>query len=441
MNANSRCLIGLIVVALAGCQSATVKQPAASNDLVPLSEQSLGDTAMIQGKVVAPAPVALESVSPNARLKQSRQSDIRLRTIDRFSAIEGAAEQFAPRKLAAKEMAVHAIDVGQGDAFLLEFACGAAMIDTGLQPTNARRDRLVNYVEWFFNERRPDLNKKLDLLVISHSHADHADGVPYLFGNGSSLQLTVENTLDNGYDVMAGTDDQEFMRTHAQHYQPILVEQIPWLDGATSPIIDPIGDCGDGIDPILRVLWGGWSDVPEAFENPNHHSVVMRVDYGEASFLFTGDLQTNQDSIEGGGLNLMLDDYEEDMSVFDVDALKVSHHGAENGTVPRLLEATKPCLAFMGVGPHDEGGRGSAKGHGHPRADSITLLNGAVSGVRDRRDVWTFDGGHGEPRRKQINKAIFGTAWDGHYVIYANSAGKFKVQTEQGEAVSVSCSS
>jgi hypothetical protein len=79
-----------------------------------------------------------------------------LRTIDRFSNWGAAGDSLQ----VADKMAVRHRR-GPGDIFVV--ACGAAMIDTGLQPTNARRDRLVNYVEWFFKDAGLS-EQELDLL-------------------------------------------------------------------------------------------------------------------------------------------------------------------------------------------------------------------------------------------------------------------------------------
>jgi competence protein ComEC len=440
MNAIAQGLIGLAVILTAGCTTSPKRQEVTSSEPPPALILTDDRASMIESDTQLSTNTALEKLTPSSKLKRPHQFDQLLSAgAGSFAELAAAVENFAPKPISPKQMAVHAIDVGQGDAFLLEFQCGAVLVDTGLQPMNKHRDRLIEYVDWFFNERRTDLNRTLDLAVISHSHADHANGVPHLFGSGSPINLAVSNQIDNGFDTTGGKEEQVFLRSHAQNHWSVLVEQIMWTDGATSAVIDPIGECDDGVDPILRVLWGGWADIPGALENPNHHSVVLRVDYGEASFLFTGDLQTNQDSTEGGGLNLMLDDYQGDLSVFNVDALKVSHHGAENGTTPRLLQATTPCLAFMGVGPAEDGGIGAAAVHGHPRRATLDLLDDAVSSAHPRRSVWSFDAGHGEPRKQFLSKAIFGTAWDGHYVIYATSNGKFSVESEKGDPWSASC--
>src|SRR5204863_5420966 len=71
------------------------------------------------------------------------------------------------------------------------------------------------------------------------------------------------------------------------------VSKIPKKQGVTNPAIDPVS-CPN-VDPKISVLWGasdknpGWPE--SAFDNANNHSVVIRVEFGKASLLITGDLQ------------------------------------------------------------------------------------------------------------------------------------------------------
>lgn len=72
-------------------------------------------------------------------------------------------------------MSAHLIDVEQGAATLFEFSCGAVLVDTGGEK-NGEFDSgaaLQNYLDAFF-ERRSDLNRTIDLLVVTHPHIDHA---------------------------------------------------------------------------------------------------------------------------------------------------------------------------------------------------------------------------------------------------------------------------
>src|SRR5215470_1821637 len=78
-----------------------------------------------------------------------------------------------PRWLVSQQdnvMVAHYIDVGQANATLLEFSCGAVLIDAGAQD-DEHIDNLTNYLGTVFNNR-PDLHNTLDLVVITHNHID-----------------------------------------------------------------------------------------------------------------------------------------------------------------------------------------------------------------------------------------------------------------------------
>src|SRR5687768_15102080 len=73
--------------------------------------------------------------------------------------------------LAQPAMQAHFLPVGQAHATLLEFPCGAALIDAGAQDAESVA-RLQAYLDQFF-DRRTDLNRTLDLILITHNHIDH----------------------------------------------------------------------------------------------------------------------------------------------------------------------------------------------------------------------------------------------------------------------------
>src|SRR3954466_8835463 len=72
-------------------------------------------------------------------------------------------------------MTAHFIDIGQGEAVLLEFSCGAMLIDAGAQDA-AARTALIAYLNKFF-ARRTDLHKTIDTVLITHDHIDHDFGL------------------------------------------------------------------------------------------------------------------------------------------------------------------------------------------------------------------------------------------------------------------------
>jgi competence protein ComEC len=72
-------------------------------------------------------------------------------------------------------MDAHYINVGQGLSALLEFPCGAVLVDTGSQD-DEHTDALIDYLNDFFS-RRTDLNRTIATVFITHSHIDHTRGL------------------------------------------------------------------------------------------------------------------------------------------------------------------------------------------------------------------------------------------------------------------------
>ena len=95
-------------------------------------------------------------------------------------------------------MRMHFIDVGQGSATLLEFPCGAVLVDAGGEDHSEfhSTERLIAYLDAFF-ARRTDLDHRLDALVLTHPHIDHVRGVPAVLN-----RYTVRNIVHNGQTPM-----------------------------------------------------------------------------------------------------------------------------------------------------------------------------------------------------------------------------------------------
>src|SRR5262249_49183489 len=109
---------------------------------------------------------------------------------------------------AEPQMQAHFIDVGQGACTLLEFPCGAILIDAGGQDA-AHSSALVTYLKEFFG-RRTDLQNTLSALVISNPHLDHAGGIKAVFG-----ACRVRTYLDNGLVQGSGRAAVQYARDHA----------------------------------------------------------------------------------------------------------------------------------------------------------------------------------------------------------------------------------
>lgn len=349
----------------------------------------------------------------------------------------------------ANQMRVHYIDVGQGSAVLAEFACGTVLIDTGGEKHEHFDGvaRLTKYLDAYF-ARRADLERTINLLILTHAHIDHTRGVPTVLA-----KYTVSNIVDNGLETGSGGSQQRAAHTAVREshgdikYQAVAEKKITDLTGMTNGIIDPIGKCPGGIDPKIVALWGaldasrGWTQT--VLKNGNNSSVVIRLDFGKAAFLFPGDLE---DEVQGDLLDFYADGCTT-QCMLDVDVYQVSHHGSHNGTSSEFLEAMKPKIATISMGTRYRLEPWTAHAYGHPRQSVILELLDPAHGITRKRTESrkVFVATRGESRRKRpagappqgsqfvsmtMENEIYGTGWDGAFVINVQSDGGLKVDTE-----------
>ena len=331
----------------------------------------------------------------------------------------------------AQTMRVHFINVGQGAATLVEFPCAAMLIDTGGE-FNVQFDGVVKleaYLEDFFF-RRPDLNRTLHSLIITHPHIDHTRGIPRVLD-----RYRILNAVTNGqeHEDVGGPEQvilhrriaEGEMTTHDPTddigFVVAEVNKIPGKTGLTNEVIDPV-KCSN-VDPKITVLWGALADKPaawsaEAFRDENNHSVVTRIDFGASSLLITGDLEIE-------GIEALLAHHGSDSKLFDTDVYMVGHHGSRNGTNEELLRAVTPKIAAIAMGPHDRRDDFTAWQHGHPRQVIVDLVEQHVSQTRDSVTVQVATGQR-EFEPKTLTKAIYATGWDGSVVLEADTAGTWK---------------
>lgn len=342
---------------------------------------------------------------------------------------------------AANQMNAHFINVGQGASVLLEFTCGAALIDTGGEK-NARFDStaaLRDYLDAFF-QRRSDLQSRLAMVVISHAHIDHTRGLPMVVG-----RYDVGLLVDNGLEVGSGGRQQKAAHAKARSAGSTLQWQSVGQRDASQPSrrVPPDGTLACPQEaPRFTFLWGaldaddGWTE--EALKNGNDSSVVTRLDFGRTSFLFPGDLEDDvQDDLiaeacpDGVGPSCLL----------DVDIYHVSHHGSHNGTSAELMEAMLPRVAIFSMGPWNRRASFTAQAHGHPRQATMRVLLDEDHGVTDtrpetavmvaRRSAAAASPSGAQFSKTALTRAIYGTGWDDTVVVAARADETWRVITAQ----------
>ena len=217
------------------------------------------------------------------------------------------------------------LDVGQADAALVECDGHYMLIDGG----NVADSSLI------FSVLKSEGVTHLDYIVNTHPHEDHVGGL-----SGALNVCTVDYVLCAVTDFDSKAFDNFLKYTEAQNK----TIEVP-VPGDSYEL----GVCSFKIlGPVA------------SYDSPNNMSIVLRIDYGDTSFLFTGDMER---------------DAETDLLDFWGDAevkstvLKVGHHGSDTSSSYHFLWAVEPTYAVISVGQGNT--------YGHPTEDTLSRLRDA----------------------------------------------------------------
>ncbi len=331
----------------------------------------------------------------------------------------------------------HYINVGQADATFLEFPCGTALIDAG--EDNEHAGALTNWLNAFFDQH-PKFNRTIDVFFVTHTHPDHNNALKDVVRN-----YKVKNYVDNGKIEGRGKPNAVWIRKH-QNYsdtiEEVTDEKIAEVESGTGLTDGPIDSIKcPACDPVIRVLSGSQTTIPEGwtqtdYSSPNNQSLVIRVDFGQASFLFTGDLEQK-------GLDTLVDYYDNQVrkpELLRADVYRISHHGSHTGMTESpntILDAVAPSVAIISVGRWDYGKQivnGTEKvksfttyAYGHPRRQILVDWESKVARTRPTPLTTNVFLKAAKPTKFTVKKAIYATAWDGTINIIATTNGNVSV--------------
>lgn len=217
---------------------------------------------------------------------------------------------------------IHFIDVGQADAALISCDGHHMLIDGGTRDDSSRIYSVL---------QKAGINH-LDLVVGSHAHEDHIGGISAAF-QAADVDLVLSPVTEY---------DSKVFKTFKSKAE----EQ---GSGLTVPSVGSTYELGSATVKILGLNGG---------EDTNDTSIILKVTYGETSFLFTGDAEYD-------GEHAVLD------SGADLSAtvLKVGHHGSDTSTCYPFLRAVMPQYAVISVG--------AGNSYGHPNDDTLSKFRDA----------------------------------------------------------------
>ena len=217
------------------------------------------------------------------------------------------------------QLTISYIDVGQADSILIQNEGKNMLIDAG---NNADGELLVKYLKGLGIG-------EFDVVVGTHPHEDHIGGLDNVITAFNIRQIympkvmTTTNTFEDVLDAIEGKNMS-----------------------ITSPNVDTKFEMGDCIFTVIS------SKIDN--DELNNSSIVLRLDFGDTSYLFTGDMEKDvEETILSKNIQ--------------VDVLKVGHHGSNTSTSSKFLDKVNPKYAVICVG--------NGNSYGHPHKEVVERIN------------------------------------------------------------------
>jgi beta-lactamase superfamily II metal-dependent hydrolase len=218
----------------------------------------------------------------------------------------------------APTMQAHFIDVGQGDSCLVKLPDGKrVLIDAG---DTAAAEDVIRHI-------RGEGVKKIDYVIATHPHADHIGALSQViktFEIGSIYMPKASHTTRAFESLLVAISDKG-LKVNTAKAGVLLFDE----GDISAGFLAPVGD---------------------DYENLNNFSAVLKITYGNVSFLFTGDAEAlSEKEMIDSGQNLRS------------TVLKVGHHGSNTSSTTEFLKAVSPKVAVISCGEGNSYGHPSEK--------------------------------------------------------------------------------
>ena len=226
-------------------------------------------------------------------------------------------------ELSVNDLQVHFIDVGQADSILVRVPAKGGTVDM-LIDAGTSDGYPASVVTNYLTAQGVD---DIEYLIITHPDSDHVaalDEVIYAFDVDTVFLTECEKNTKTWEKVLTAIDEENAD-----------LQYIP----------DHLGETYTVGDASFKVL-----GPTELNDDANECSITIRLDYGETSFLFSGDAEKVEEA-------QMLKYW--NASEFDCDVFKAGHHGSGTSSSEALLKAATPALVVISCG------EGNSYGHPH----------------------------------------------------------------------------
>ena len=216
------------------------------------------------------------------------------------------------------------LDVGQGDAAYIRVNDLDILIDAGPRSDS---DKLMNQLE----EKSID---DFEIVIATHPHEDHIGGM---------TKVLEKYSVENFYMPKVTSTTKTFENMiKAVNNKGIKIKVIK--EGTTI-------DLGEG------ARFDTYSPIKDSYDNLNDYSPIMKLTYGNNSFIFTGDAEK---AVE----KEVVKKYANEL---DADVIKFGHHGSSTSSTKEFIEAISPKYGIVSCGVDNS--------YGHPHRETLDIIN------------------------------------------------------------------
>lgn len=255
-----------------------------------------------------------------------------------------------------EDLKVNFIDVGQGDCIIIELPDGKNMIIDSGEKRNDNKTAITEFTT-------ANNIESFDYLLLTHQDSDHAGNMSWVIDNYDIKYIFRPNNYSNNKISSELPDTFNYGDGYAsttQIYANFMVSA--YNENCPVEVFNKNSDftntiiCGDDtytykfdfLTPTLDTI---------SYGDPNNYSPIMLLEYSGKRILFTGDAE--------------LENLGEYVSVYgdmyNVDVLKVGHHGSNNATTSAFIEAVDPEYAIIQCGTNNK--------YGHPHKETLDILS------------------------------------------------------------------
>ena len=232
---------------------------------------------------------------------------------------------------------VYFFNVGQGNMALLHKQNTNIIVDLGSTSEGIASNVLINFL-------KAKNIKKIDMIIVTHMHADHMNGVEEVIKN-----VKVSKVLFSNFENKGETKNSEFEKM-------VKEEKIAVINIAS----------GDNIlykDFKIYVLTPPQNKIIMSSDILNSNSLCFVISKGEHNYLFMGDATKETEKYIFNNKNYSDEVYDK---LNMLDAIQIGHHGSNTSTSELLLQSINPCIAVISS---------KKKNFGHPSSETLEILD------------------------------------------------------------------